>query len=63
MKATNISEALGPIPPANQSAPGHARIKVTLSMNSKTPEFFEKSPLSGAGKHPDFSGDTLWKTP
>jgi len=31
-----------------------AHTKVSLPMNSKVPEFFEKSPLSGTGKHPDF---------
>jgi len=51
-----MSEFFGLIPPANQSAPGHIRIKVTLSMNSKIPEFLKKSPLSGAEKHPDFQG-------
>jgi len=30
--------------------------KVTLPTSCKTSEFFEKSPLSGAGKHPDFQG-------
>jgi len=33
--------------------PAH-RTKSTLPTSFKTPEFFEKSPLSGAGKHPDF---------
>jgi len=28
--------------------------KVTLPMSYKTSEFLEKSPLSGAEKHPDF---------
>jgi hypothetical protein len=30
--------------------------KVALLMSSKMPEFFEKSPLSGSGKHPDIQG-------
>jgi hypothetical protein len=28
--------------------------QVTLPMSNKMPEFLEKSPLSGAGKHPHF---------
>jgi len=32
-----------------------ARIKVILPTSCKTPEFFKKSPLSGAEKHSDFT--------
>jgi hypothetical protein len=41
--------AVASIPPAHQ-----AYTKDTLPTSFKTSESFEKSPLSGAGKHPDF---------
>jgi hypothetical protein len=51
VKTTDMSEALGPVPPANQT-----HTKGTLPTSGKISEFFEKSPLSEAEKHPDFPG-------
>ena len=31
-----------------------AQLNNSIFMHPKTPEFFKKSPLSGAQKHPDF---------
>ena len=31
-----------------------AQLNNSIFMHPKIPEFFEMSPLSGAGKHPDF---------
>jgi hypothetical protein len=47
----------GPVPPANQKLTGprtDAPQNAPIFMRCKTPEFFEKSPLSKAKKHPDF---------
>jgi hypothetical protein len=52
MKTSDLLELLGPVPPAKQIR--FARTKVTLSTSCKMPEFFEKSPLSGAVKHHNF---------
>ena len=49
VKTTDMSEALGPVPPANQ-----AHTKGTLPTSGKISEFFEKPPLSEAEKHPYF---------
>ncbi len=39
---------------SNQSHQPISRTKYTLPTSYKTSAFFEKSHLSGAGKHPDF---------
>jgi len=39
---------------SNQSYQPISRTKYTLPTSCKMLEFFKKSPLSGAGKHPDF---------
>jgi hypothetical protein len=52
-KTTDISEALGPVPPANQSALGHTQMP-PFSRAEKMSEFFEKSLCPKAEKHPDF---------
>jgi len=33
-----------------------ATVNIRVFTSCKIPEFFEKSPLSGAKKHPDFQG-------
>jgi hypothetical protein len=51
-----LSEDSGPIPPAHKTqraAQGLAK-NGPIFASYKMPEFFDKSPLSGAEKHPDF---------
>jgi hypothetical protein len=55
--ASLLSEFLGPVLTANQIAKDCTEDtlkKSPIFVNCKMPEFFKKSPLSGAGKHPDF---------
>jgi hypothetical protein len=51
-----MSEALGPVPPANQAHCGaHEQPQNgPIFLSCKIPELFEKSPFSEVGKHHDF---------